>query len=326
MSIQSIRYLRRGEIDTARWDQCIDAASNGLIYAYSFYLDHMSRHWDALVMNDYEAVMPLTCNKKFGIHYLYQPAFTAALGVFGKNLHKELVQQMLDAIPAKFRLIEIELNQQNKFDLPMRPQRYTDDESFAAAEKAGRFVFYERTNFVLDLSRPYAALYLGYRENLQRILKKSAGTGLQYTTGIQVGEVLKLAQSQLQLVSNYTEKDFKNFNSLFRILSAKQQALTCGVYNSANELLASAVFFFSHNRAYYILVGNRLNGTEGASHYLFDRFIHDHAGKKLLLDFEGSDIRGLAYFYSSFGATEEKYCSARANRLPWIIKLLKAKT
>lgn len=324
MSVQSIRYLRRGEIDNARWDHCIDAASNGLVYAYSFYLDHMSRRWDALVLNDYEAVMPLTWNKKFGIHYLYQPAFTAALGVFGKNLNKEIVQQMLDAIPAKFRLIEIELNQQNKFDFPMRPQRYTDDSSFVEAEKAGRFVFYERTNFVLDLSKPYTDLYAGYRENLQRILKKSAG--LQFVSGIPVDEVLQLAQSQMLLVSNYTAKDFENFHNLFKILSAKQQALSCGVYNTANELLASAVFFFSNNRAYYILVGNRLNGTEGASHYLLDRFIHEHAGKKLLLDFEGSDIRGLAYFYSSFGAAEEKYCSAKANRLPWIVKLLKSKT
>jgi hypothetical protein len=261
----------------------------------------MCLHWDALVWNDYEAVMPLTWNKKFGIHYLYQPPFTASLGVFGKTLNKEIVQQMLDAIPPKFRLIEIELNHQNRFDLALR----------------------DRSNFVLDLSKPYAVLYADYRENLQRNIKKSVSEGVKYVTGIPVEDVLKLAQFQMKTVSNYKPADFENFKRLFVSLYAKKQAITCGVFSDKNELLASAIFFFSHHRAYYILVGNRIHGTGGASHYLLDRFIHDHAGKNLLLDFEGSDIKGLAYFYSSFGAVEEKYCSLRVNRLPALIKWLK---
>lgn len=288
-----IRYLRREEIDLTRWDHCIDTASNGLVYAYSFYLDHMSHHWDALVYNDYEAVMPLTWNKKFGFHYLYQPAFAAQLGVFGKSLNKELVQQMLDAIPAHFRLIEIELNAQNRFDSSP----------------------HDRTNFVLDLSRPYADIYANYRENLQRNIKKSAGA--TYKTGIAIDDILKFSQ-------HYPQRDYENFKKVFNHLHTKKQSLTCGVYSSTNELLASAVFFFSHNRAYYILVGNRPDGTENASHFLIDHFIKDHAGKNLTLDFEGSDIKGLAYFYSSFGAKEEKYCSLRVNRLPWYIKWLKS--
>ena len=63
-----------------------------------------------LCLNDYEAVMPLTWNKKYGFYYLYQPAFTASLGVFGKNIDEQLVEEFLEAIPAKFKLIEISLN------------------------------------------------------------------------------------------------------------------------------------------------------------------------------------------------------------------------
>jgi len=72
-----IKHLQQKEIDKIKWDACISNAANGLIYGYSFYLDTMARHWDALVLNDYEAVMPLTWNKKYGFYYLYQPAFTA---------------------------------------------------------------------------------------------------------------------------------------------------------------------------------------------------------------------------------------------------------
>jgi hypothetical protein len=71
-------------------------------------------------------------------------------------------------------------------------------------------------------------------------------------------------------------------------------------------------------------VGNHPNGkTIGASHALIDAFIKDHAGQNLLLDFEGSDIRNLAFFYSSFGAGEEKYTGIKMNRLPRLLQLFK---
>jgi hypothetical protein len=101
-------------------------------------------------------------------------------------------------------------------------------------------------------------------------------------------------------------------------------AITYGIVSAQNELLASCVFFLSHNRAYYILVGNHPNGkTIGASHALIDAFIKDHAGKNILLDFEGSDIRNLAFFYSSFGAGNEIYPAIKINRLPFYLKWLK---
>jgi hypothetical protein len=45
-----IKYLQHKEIDKAKWDACITNAPNGLIYGYSFYLDCMAKHWDALVL------------------------------------------------------------------------------------------------------------------------------------------------------------------------------------------------------------------------------------------------------------------------------------
>ncbi|HQW43835.1 MAG TPA: hypothetical protein PLX74_06630, partial [Chitinophagaceae bacterium] len=84
------------------------------------------------------------------------------------------------------------------------------------------------------------------------------------------------------------------------------------------------IFFFSHQRAYYILVGNSPNGkTIGASHMLIDAFIKDYAGKNIALDFEGSDIPSLAFFYSSFGAVHETYPALKINRLPFYLKWMK---
>lgn len=303
MSLQgTIRYIRQKEINKNLWDQCVDQAGNGLIYGYSFYLDHMSDHWDGLVLNNYETVMPLTWRKKIGIYYLYQPFLTAQLGLFGNNLNGALLHQFLKTVPSKFRFWEFPLNQQNLFPLP-------------------GFDLQERINYVLPLNQPYELLYQSYRENTRRNIKKSIQYGCSVKTNIDVNDIIKLSKQQLK---NHSEKEFQQFDKLYRLLEQKAAAKTYGVFSNKDELLASCVFIFSHHRAYYILVGNHPNGrTLGASHLLIDAFIKDHAGQKLLLDFEGSDIRNLAFFYSSFGAKEEHYPSIKLNNLPWYIKWMK---
>lgn len=306
-----INYLTYQQIDKTKWDTCIDNAENGLIYAYSFYLDAMARNWDALVLSagsgggDYEAVMPLTWNRKYSIYYLYQPPFTACLGVFGKMLTPETINEFLKAVPANFKYWDIYFNPGNLFKLK-------------------DFALYERMNYVLHLNSAYENLYAAYRENIQRNIKKSGQFQLSIHKNIAIAEVIKLAKEQSNSFTDIPDDDFNRFEKLFHVLYNKQQATTYGVYTKEKQLIASAVFFFSHNRAYYIMVGNHPDGkTLGASHSLIDAFIKDHAGEDLLLDFEGSDIPSLAFFYSSFGAVEEKYSALKLNRLPAYLKWMK---
>jgi len=299
----AIQYLTNHEIDKVKWDECINSASNGLIYAYSFYLDHMSKHWDALVLGDYNAVMPLTWNKKYGTYYLYQPPFIASAGVFGEHITKEITQNFIDVIPSKFKLIEISLNHRNS----------TDGKEIVV-----------KNNYILDLNRSYEDIYKSYRDNIKRNIKKSQQAGCYCRTNIPIDDIINISKEQLKNLVRVSDMDYDNFKKLYQYLYSKQQAITYGIYSGSDELLASCVYFFSHKRAYYILVGNSPNGkTLGASHYLIDRFIADNSGKNLLLDFEGSDIRNLAFFYSSFGASSETYPALRINRLPWWVKWMK---
>ena len=300
-----IKYLTYEQIDKTKWDNCIDNADNGLIYAYSFYLDSMAKNLDALVLNDYEAVMPLTWNKKYGIHYLYQPPFTACLGVFGKNLDAETVNAFLNAVPEKFKYWDIYFNAGNFF-------------------KLNNFNLYERMNFVLDLKKKKKNLFKNYRDNIKRNIKKAEKLNLVINRNIAVADVIALAKEQSGDFANFEQSDFGNFEKLYKLLHQKEKATSYGVYTKEKQLLASALFLFSHNRAYYIMVGNHPNGkTLGASHALINAFIKDHAGENLLLDFEGSDISSLAFFYSSFGAVEEKYSAIRLNKLPAPLKWFK---
>ncbi|MBL0181927.1 MAG: GNAT family N-acetyltransferase [Chitinophagaceae bacterium] len=303
--MQAIKYLTYGQIDKTKWDACINNATNGLVYGYSIYLDSMAKNWDALVLNDYEAVMPLTWNKKYSIRYLYQPPFTACLGIFGNMLTAEMINDFLKAIPPKFKYWDIYLNPGNFFSL-------------------ADFTLYERMNYVLPLNAPYESLQDNYRDNIKRNIKKAEKLNLVINKNIAVAEVILLVREQARDFAAFAAKDFEHFKILYQLLYKKEKATTYGVYTKEGQLMAAAVFFFSHNRAYYIMVGNHPNGkTLGASHTLIDAFIKDHSGQNLLLDFEGSDIHSLAHFYSSFGAREEKYSAIKLNRLPAPFKWFK---
>jgi hypothetical protein len=299
-----IKYVTHNDIDQIKWDQCIDTSPNGLIYGYSFYLDTMAKHWDALVLNDYEAIMPLTWNRKFGISYLYQPFLTASLGIFGKAVTNELVNYFLIAIPKKFIYRDIYLNTANLFAFPA-PDVYL------------------RTNYVLDLNKPYAELYNNYRPVYRQLLKNSLSQ-LTLKKDIPVDDILKLASKKIDSVSATKKSDYQNFRRLYNLLVTKNKVVNYGAYNPANELIASGVFFFSHQRAYYVLAGNDQKGRIlSASHHVINRFISDNAGSNLVLDFEGSDIESIAFFFRGFNAKEEKYPCVRYNHLPLPLKLLK---
>ena len=298
----TIQYIPHNAIDKSKWDNCIREADNSLVYAYSFYLDHMSPGWDALVEGDYAMVMPLTHNKKFGIPYLYQPFLTAQLGVFGKGAGPA-VAKFIDAIPRRFKFIDVALNTGNNL-------------------YAGNNVI-SRNNYVLDLRLPYVELQKNYRDHVRRNLKKAEESGCTPAKDIDVENIINLAVKQMRVSDRNVDLNISRFRTLFAELNRRDMVTTYGV-SCKDQLQASCVFFHAGGRAYYILVGNDPAGKNtGASHALIDAFIRDNAGKEMILDFEGSDIKSLAFYYSSFGAVKETYPAIRINRLPWFLKWVK---
>lgn len=356
MTDTGFRYIAYNEIDKDAWDNCIQTASNGLVYAYSWYLDTMTGEWDGLVLGNYEMVFPLTWRKKYGIYYLYQPAFTPQLGLFGNDLTPEIVNQALSSIPSKFKLIEISLNEGNysgekatstelkantnpsdRVVLPEtilneshQPKTSITDNNPQITSKSTNhpqhpsITILNRQNYVLPLNRSYNELISGFRQNIKRNVRKARELGCTYSSTVQAGQVIELSKGLMKQKTNLTDKDYDRFLGLFNRMFESGHALVRGVYGNTGELLASAIFFMDEQRIYYILGGNHPNGkTLGASHLLMASFIEEFAGKPYVLDFEGSSIPGLAFFYESFGSELKLFPAVRIDRLPWWIKLIR---
>ena len=225
--------------------------------------------------------------------------------MFGKKISEKIVEDFIESIPFSFRYIDIALNKGNLSGIP-----------------TGNSI--HRSNYVLDLNFSYEYLYQNFKENIQRNIKKAYQQGCKVQKDIDVEEIIELAVLQMKSHGHESKENIDRFRRLYTDLHKRKMTATYGIVSVNNKLLASCVFFFSHNRAFYILVGNHPDGkSSGASHALIDAFIKDNAGKNMLLDFEGSDIPTLAYFYSSFGAEHEIYPALKINRLPFYLKWLK---
>ena len=111
MNNSEIRFVKNVDIDCEKWDRCIGNSPFGIAYAYSWFLERICNHWDALIWGDYLYVMPLVNNLKYGFSYIYLPFFTQQLGIFSEFAPEpEVINRFLTSIPKTFKLIDMNLN------------------------------------------------------------------------------------------------------------------------------------------------------------------------------------------------------------------------
>ena len=302
-SASGIRFLERNEIDIIKWDRCIENAANGLIYARSFYLDIMAKNWSALIQGDYNVIMPLPWNRKYFISYLYQPAFTAQLGLFAHDdANDNLIEKFLAIAENKFRFCEIHLNYHDKITrLPFR------------------------SNYVLQLDKVYTEIRKGYKKRLLVNLKEAESHNLHYSSSENFLSVVFLYEQEYGSRFNHIKtKQFDQFKQLCNEMRRREMLFVREVKDSYGNLLSSSIFFIDRRRIYNIMSVTLKPGREKRSHfYLIDQLIREYSSRNILLDFEGSELPGVAEFYKKFGPRYEPYPYLKFNHLPLPIRLFK---
>lgn len=302
-----IVFIKYNDIDKIKWDNCIDNSTNSIIYAYSWYLDIVTRkNWDAFVFDDYKAVMPLPSKSKFGVRYLYQPLFTQQLGVFGVNLSTELTNAFMKAVLKEFRFAEYNFNTHNDFQ--NRPD-----------------LFNKSLNLELNLKKSYSELTSSYSQNHKRNIKKAKDYGILISYSVGHEEVVQLFKNgKGNSLGVFNEQAYNTLDLLLLSLSEKNLITVIGAYaKETNELISGVIFIKDKNRQIFLFSGNNNYSKEsGSMHLLVDSFIEQSCGYSEILDFEGSNNNNLARFYKGFGSEEEFYFSLQFNNLPFLTKRL----
>lgn len=286
-----IIHLRHHEIDKHRWDACVHEAFNGLIYGWSWYLDEVCESWDALVNEDYTAVMPLPWKRKWGMQYIYQPFFCQQLGVFSVNqVDESLIKEFLRHIPSSFRKIHLQLNSQVNFTIGCKDISW-------------------RSNYRLSLAGNYTLLSKKYSVNHQRNIKRA----LKAKYKIREQET---PQAIIALYMKYyagrtpelKPEDYRTFQKLTNEALERDMLFSIAAYDEQDQLAAGAIFFRGPRYLYYMMgASTDKDKDNGIMHHLMDEAIRKFSDTNLVLDFEGSENEGIARFFSGFGASRVPY-------------------
>jgi hypothetical protein len=67
----AIKLCASHEIDPVKWNSCIAKSENGLIYSQYQYLSFLTKHWAAIIIGDYDAVLALPWNSLLSSHTFY---------------------------------------------------------------------------------------------------------------------------------------------------------------------------------------------------------------------------------------------------------------
>ncbi len=297
----SINYLKHDEISKLKWDKCISQSFNGIAYAYSWYLDIVSYQWEALVMDDYKAVMPLTAKSGYALSKIIQPEYAPQLGVFtSERLDVNLVNTFLEAIPDRFKSVYLHLNAFNKVSHPKFHIRHG--------------VIHE-----LDLIAPYKTLYLKFTPEGCENIKQAKVNKVDVIKGLNLKEFLLLKKN-----STENPLTFEHLNILRRIIPfciSNNIGETWGAYNNKNELVAGAFFLKSHQKVICLVAACSNEGKElKADFALFDTYIKENAEKSMTLDFGNYEVAEVENLAQALNAVPVHFNKIKRTRFLWFFK------
>lgn len=306
-----IRWLAREELDTQKWDTCIEQSKQPMVYALSWYLDCVAPHWSALVEERegrYHTVLPLPEDRRWGICYLKHPFFAQQLGFFS-----------IEPQPRRLAFLEA-----------LRPHyRYvadycfnTNDADFALPRGNATLQY---THY-LDLSPGYSTLRANYRPDRRHRLRQAEKRGLPIVESSDLEPLLTMFRQTVapQIPGGVGEPVYDLLRRLF--LEIKQRELGTLYYALRADGKPGAGAWFVRWQGQIIYLFNaayaEARHENGRTHVL-DQVIRQHAQTPQYLDFESAQVPAIADFYSSFGAVAYPFWRWHENRLPLWINLPK---
>jgi lipid II:glycine glycyltransferase (peptidoglycan interpeptide bridge formation enzyme) len=274
-----ISFVKRAALDVEKYDSCIENSIQSRIYAFSWYLDIVADHWDVLVLNDYEAVMPLPWKQKFGLKYITQPYFCQQLGIFSvEKISKEIQLQFIKKIPLQFLKVALVLNSQNML--------------------IGQPI---KKNLFLQLNKNH------------ELLRKKFSKGRKHAIKVAEKNQLMVAETSIQSLIDIQKKLYQYEFSEKKLIKLSKQVLqqntgeVVGVFKD-EVLLGGAFFLFQKERIVYLFSAFTEKGRElQAASFLLNYMLKKNENSLLIFDFEGGNISNIATFYNSFGAEVETY-------------------
>jgi hypothetical protein len=304
---EKISWLSSNQVDREKWDQWVRASVNRRILATSWLLDTFSPGWEAMVLNDGNAFMPVTRSRKYGINYVFQPLFVQQLGFFfADDSFVIALPFFLERLSSKFSFIDISMNEMNNIVFP-------------------QYNVTRMNNFLLGLEKPYSFIEKNYNSNTRRNIVKAERLGITLTSDFSASEIVGLfAGNNGKKFTHISRLNYSRLRCSIEMGQEKGVIHIRAARAKEGEVIAAACFLKDFDRHVFYFSANTEEGRlQGAMFMLIDNFIREHSGTGLLLDFNGSMNSGIARFYKGFGAQQTFYQRLMINTLGFPAKYFK---
>lgn len=282
-----IRKIKRKDLDLKKYSKAINEALNYRIYAEYWYLDVLTEEkWECWVYGDYEVVMPIPLQFKFGIKFVLQPTYCQQLGVFYKEEISDELFREFEKKLHKYRVRSYCFNEENT-------ERYNPK-----GEK--------RVNYILDLNRPYEEIFENYTKHRRKDIRKSERLGVRVFETQDKENFIKLFLNNYQHLNKVVNNRF--LNHYLDYLLKSQKIILCDVLDESGNLIGAQMFVISGKRR--ICMGfarDRETENHNASAFVIDYLIRKLSDNDKIIDFEGSVNRKIADFMEGFHPVSKHY-------------------
>jgi hypothetical protein len=288
-----IEIVDRKNIPEDSWNQLIRENRNRVPYGFSWVLDCLGP-WEALINEDQKWVLPLPFNQKIPFwKQSIQPYFAQQLGFFGalpEDREFQLIQKTLRR--RYWRLI---------WNIPTEQTKLFKD-----------FKMKQRTNYQLSLHKPYEEIRKNYGKSLRKRIRKHS-SHLIWEPITNWGAFTDFYRKEIGHKSGLPNSAYQNLQRLFQEANKQNALIAEKAIDPVNGevVLQSAVLRLGQYLVNLFGASNSAGRELCAMHLFLDRIIERHAGTDWTLDFEGSDIPGVAQFFASYGSVPKPYAQIR---------------
>ena len=284
-----IRFVCHKEIVPALWDRTVLTAASPTVLATFDLLNILTgdAQWDALIEDDYQAVLPLPHRSKAGISYIYTPFFLPRMGIFATQpVDAKKTLEFFNAIPDKYQQVDLLLNPGN-------------DDSLLDVEKV------ELVSHVTYLNRPYDEMEKGFSTNTRRNIKDAR----KHFLTIEKNE--KFLEPIISLFKNnrgksnavhYKNQDYQHLTDAADKLIKENRLDVLGVFNPEQRLIAGALMVRDVDRIWFWFSGRDEEMAETKPmFFLINEYLKNISDSGTLFDFNGSTNENVARMYKGFG-------------------------
>lgn len=275
-----IKKVKRSALDLDKYTACLQHSINYRVYAEYWYLDTLTNlQWNCLVLNDYEAVMPLPFQKKFGVKLVSQPLHCQQLGVFHSN---QFTSEQFKNFLKKFSKNIV------------RGYHFNEENRDFFEENIPT-----KINQILDLNVDYSAFRSKLRKNRKQELAKGLPPEYKIVTSETDQHFINLLEREYHQIQN--KSFFTQLKLIVNTIQSRKLGITISIFKE-NQVVASSFYIKSGNRLVQLCNSKQNNSIINFNTYIVDYVIKEYHNKAIILDFEGSSIKGVHEFNTSFRA------------------------